>query len=746
MEGLSFSRLSVGIALVGTVAIVIAAATVTVTQSEERLGPSILRSSFDVVQSVARYTSSSFQQQYSLLREGDLSLYSMLECLTLCTLLPGIWLLRSRRKNSDGSNGSVKSRRDELKGNRKGLGSIGSADSALRNGNSSCYWHQVQNTDFHPDREDNDPGLLRKHSSYRSYTTSVATYSRIRTFFRPHPQAEKLPSTPTPLPLLVFIHGLGGSLAQFHPLLTSLVNVSGCLGIDLPGCGLSDFAPSSWKAYTTEALVELLAVVIKDHLDDAHDQGIVLIAHSLGCSLSALLASSSPRTTINLAARVLGLVAICPRADPPSREQVAKYRMLLSIPSAIFDLWRRWDRRGGPESASVARFVGRTADEETKKLQHRFNEQSKTPVWRRMAWGALPVYHEDGLAVGGLPGREIWSGLNMPVLLAAGEADTVTSPEEVITIAKYLGIVIRRRRKAQNAESEALPISAGEVDPIGLHHRTAEEDFKAASDPVNFKDNTSLAKGLAVYPKPRSLDGNHKVVQTSILPAPASHALLYDPATYRTLAGLIQTFLSEHVDQRLSLGWQLQLLTTEGKWDVKNLAKWQAVRPVSEPIAGTFRAMKTLREIDDTHSPAIFVEHWKDRIRSVIDISHESPIYDPKGLELGGIEYHKFPTVSKIPPTVDEVRDFIKLVDRLWNSTPASEDSAQQRLIGVHCHYGFNRTGFFICSYLIERQSFSVQDAIDEFQKRRQPGIRHEHFIDTLFARYCIGLKSAPTL
>jgi len=595
-------------------------------------------------------------------------------------------------------------------------------------------------------QKDNDPGLLRKHSTYRSYTTSVATYPRIRTFFRPHPQTEKLPSKPTPLPLLVFIHGLGGSLTQFHPLLTSLVNVSCCLGIDLPGCGLSGFAPSSWKAYTTEALAELLAVVIKDHLDDAHNQGVVLIAHSMGCSLSALLATSTSRIPINLASRVLGLVAICPRADPPSRDEVARYRMLLSVPSVLFDLWRGWDRRGGPDSPSVARFVGSTADEETKKLQHRFNEQSKTPVWRRMAWGALPVYHEDGPPVGGFPGREVWSGLNMPVLLAGGEADTVTSPEEVVTIAKYLGKVIKRKPKAYNLESEALPISAGEGDSIGLQHRTDEEHNKAASDAEKINETLTLPKDRAAYPKSKPLSEKRREVQTCILPAPASHALLYDPAIYRTLAGLIQTFLSETVDHRLSLGWQLQLLTTEGKWDVKNLAKWQAVSPVSEPIAGTFRAMKTLREIDKTHSPAIFVEQWKSRIRAVIDISHESPVYDPKGLELGGIEYHKFPTVSKIPPTIDEVREFIKLVDRLRNMTPTLEDGAQQRLIGVDCHYGFNRTGFFICCYLIERKGFSVHDAIDEFQKQRPPGIRHEHFIDTLFARYCIGLKRAPTL
>lgn len=67
-------------------------------------------------------------------------------------------------------------------------------------------------------------------------------------------------------------------------------------------------------------------------------------------------------------------------------------------------------------------------------------------------------------------------------------------------------------------------------------------------------------------------------------------------------------------------------------------------------------------------------------------------------------------------------------------------------VVGVHCHYGFNRTGFLIVSYLIERLGFRVQDAIDEFERQRPPGIRHGHFIDTLFVRYCVGLKRAPTL
>jgi len=224
--------------------------------------------------------------------------------------------------------------------------------------------------------------------------------------------------------------------------------------------------------------------------------------------------------------------------------------------------------------------------------------------------------------------------------------------------------------------------------------------------------------------------------------------LLYAPSSSRTIAGLIQTFLSSHIDTRLAMSWQLQHLSTEGKWDVKNLAKWQAVKPVSEPIAGVFRGMKTLREVDDTHCPRVFVEQWKGKIGAVVDISHESPVYDPQGLEKGGIRYQKFPTVSKLPPTVDEVKHFIDLVDELRKEMGHDDTKAHQDqpLIGVHCHYGYNRTGMFIVCYMIERLGFGLQGAIEEFKRQRPPGIRHGHFIDTLYVRYCVGLRRSPTL
>ena len=548
----------------------------------------------------------------------------------------------------------------------------------------------------------------------------------------------------------MFVHGLGGSLAQFNPLLTSLVNVAPCLGIDLPGCGLSKYEPTAWENYTPAALAELLGKAIEMHCRASKTQGVVLIAHSMGCSLSALLASPLSALKMEASYEILGLVAVCPRASPLSGDQATPLRRLLSIPTPIFDLWRRWDRRGGPESASVARFVGVHADLETKRLQERYNSQSSTAVWRRMAWGMLPKLGTGVDGHGpkeGLPRLEVWGSLQIPLFLVAGEADNITRPEEVAKISQairettelhkaHVTAGISSTTSGGSAQKGAQTVSGKGASDCVQDHSTANSETTIIKDIE--KDAAMESDGQSAY------SNKGRVLKTTILPAPASHALLYDPTTYRTLAGLIHTFLYDHVDSRLSLGWQLQHLSTGGKWDVKNLAKWQAVKPVSEPIAGLFRALKTLRQIDNTHRPDIFVREWKGKIKAVVDISHESPVYDPKDLDEGGIEYHKFPTVSKIPPTPEETRDFNKLIDCLRAKLGGGD--GENAMIGVHCHYGFNRTGFFLCCYLIEREGYGVQQAIDEFAAHRPPGIRHEHFLDTLFVRYCVGLKRVPTL
>ena len=426
------------------------------------------------------------------------------------------------------------------------------------------------------DPEATDPGLLKKHSVFKSYKTSRFTYPNLRVFYRRHTQADKLPTQP-PLPLLVFIHGLGGSSAQFANLLSSMVGLASCLAVDMPGCGRSAFEVTSWSAYTTDALVELLEVIISEYREKDSGQNVVLLGHSMGASLAARLATKNPTYATKLSENVVGLVAICPKADPPSEEQVSMFRKLLWVPNPIFDLWRQWDRRGGTKSESVRRFVGPDASPECKKLQYRFNEQSRTAVWRRMASGTLPTY-EKGIPKGGLPGEDVWAALDIPVFLVGGEMDNITKPEELNKIAHFLGKSHPNQIEVDKDRHPVLSSANGEASPTA-RKSSIESDPDSADLSPSTPNNDIPPQPL----KPK------KVLKRIILPSPATHALLYQPTEVRILAGLISDFLSTQISPRLSLGWQLQFLAQNSKWDVKNLAKWEKINPVSDLIAHTFR-------------------------------------------------------------------------------------------------------------------------------------------------------------
>ncbi|KAF4119720.1 hypothetical protein GMORB2_4386 [Geosmithia morbida] len=620
-----------------------------------------------------------------------------------------------------------------------------------------------------------DPPLLSSNSKFKSYTTSQARYPGIRVFFHEHAKADELYRDNGPLPLLVFIPGLGGSVAQFHPLMSSLIDVAPCLSFDWPGGGRSEYAPTSWGPYSPDALRELVEMIIEDHRNKDAGQTAVLIGHSMGTAYCAMLANPTVPHKTSLSEYIVGVVGICPISSPINEKSAAWGRRLMLIPDWLFDLWRMWDGMGGPESPSVGRFVGKGADAELKLLQYRFNKQSRSPVWKRMFYGLLS--YKDGKPAGGFTGLDIWAGLRCPVFLISGENDALTPPAE----AKRIFQVLKSGDNAAAADPEGfttmsstsspgapeppktapadtaladpprgttrpLPLSVDDIWEEHFQERAKALDQAAESagdDACDDHPSTPHETPAAIPPQPRHPG---RVVDIKIMPAPATHAVLYAPRTVRAMAGLIGDFLATNVTGRLSLGWQLQYLSREGKWDVKNLKKWRSVNPVSDPIGPpgnpVFRAMKTLREADDVHTPSVFVSRWgPPKIRHVVDISKDQPVYDPRGLERAGIKYHKFPTVSKVPPTAEEVEAFIDLIDALRDVHTGQESDQEvsedaEGLIGVHCHYGFNRTGYFLVCYLVERCGFTVKEAIEEFAKARPNGIRHSHFLDRLYVRY----------
>ncbi|KAI8345800.1 Alpha/Beta hydrolase protein [Mortierella sp. GBAus27b] len=181
--------------------------------------------------------------------------------------------------------------------------------------------------------------------------------------------------------------------------------------------------------------------------------------------------------------------------------------------------------------------------------------------------------------------------------------------------------------------------------------------------------------------------------------------------------------------------WQITVKSQqENKWSLKNTEKWLNTPSISSPIGrgpGKFRAMKVLRQSDPNHSPSAFLAQT-----SRVDISSREPSYRTTDFEATSITYTKLPSVSKIPPTWEDVNRFIAHCNACWEQKPGVD-------LAVHYSTG---TGFMICSYLIQEQKYSVAEALQHFEQARPPrGIRHDHFKGELYLRYEPPLQLATT-
>jgi pimeloyl-ACP methyl ester carboxylesterase len=170
-----------------------------------------------------------------------------------------------------------------------------------------------------------ESGYIKSHSSFIDVDSQ-----RLRIFFEQHSLVAKLPK---PCPLIVFIHGLGGQINQFEPLLKYFGQVTDVLAIDLPGCGQSPFTDRSWDSYTTDALADLVYRVICDRLTT---RKAILVGHSLGTLIVGRLA-------LKLGDKCLAAILLCPKSEISEKEDKGR-QFITKLPEFVFNLFRKRDR------------------------------------------------------------------------------------------------------------------------------------------------------------------------------------------------------------------------------------------------------------------------------------------------------------------------------------------------------------------------------------------------------------------
>ncbi|CAG0895731.1 unnamed protein product [Darwinula stevensoni] len=124
------------------------------------------------------------------------------------------------------------------------------------------------------------------------------------------------------------------------------------------------------------------------------------------------------------------------------------------------------------------------------------------------------------------------------------------------------------------------------------------------------------------------------------------------------------------------------------------------------------------------------MESLRVKIGLWIDLTNTNRYYDPNILKGKDITYYKLASPGGgETPSPALVKTFNKICDAFIKQNP-------QKIVVVHCTHGFNRTGFFICCYLVEKCDFDVGKAVADFAKARPPGIYREEYLQELFLRY----------
>ncbi|XP_009955633.1 PREDICTED: mRNA-capping enzyme-like, partial [Leptosomus discolor] len=114
----------------------------------------------------------------------------------------------------------------------------------------------------------------------------------------------------------------------------------------------------------------------------------------------------------------------------------------------------------------------------------------------------------------------------------------------------------------------------------------------------------------------------------------------------------------------------------------------------------------------------------------LVDLTNTTRFYDRNDIEKEGIKYIKLQCKGHGEcPTPENTEAFIRVCEHFSDKNPSE-------LIGVHCTHGFNRTGFLICAFLVEKLDWSIEAAVATFAQARPPGIYKGDYLKELFRRY----------
>nr|XP_015803017.2 mRNA-capping enzyme isoform X1 [Nothobranchius furzeri] len=169
--------------------------------------------------------------------------------------------------------------------------------------------------------------------------------------------------------------------------------------------------------------------------------------------------------------------------------------------------------------------------------------------------------------------------------------------------------------------------------------------------------------------------------------------------------------------------------------------RWRNCPRRGQPVAGKFLPMKTMlgprydEQVaeENRFHPSMLSNYLKSlnvKMGLLVDLTNTTRFYDRNDIEKEGIAYVKLQCKGHGEcPSTETTANFMRLCEQFIEKNPTD-------IIGVHCTHGFNRTGFLICAYLVEKMDWSVEAAVAAFAQARAPGIYKGDYLKELFCRY----------
>ncbi|XP_037948884.1 RNA/RNP complex-1-interacting phosphatase homolog isoform X1 [Teleopsis dalmanni] len=164
--------------------------------------------------------------------------------------------------------------------------------------------------------------------------------------------------------------------------------------------------------------------------------------------------------------------------------------------------------------------------------------------------------------------------------------------------------------------------------------------------------------------------------------------------------------------------------------------RWSCYKPIGKPIEGTrFFAFKVPlaeaqnRNVEDVEKrlDCQMILNSVPNIGLVIDLTNTLRYYKPEEFLSKGVEHHKIFTEGHVVPSQKVINEFHEVVKTFLNN-----NSDNEKIIGVHCTHGVNRTGFLLCHYMVKNLSVKSAEAIKKFGEARGHSIERKNYIRAL--------------